>query len=209
MPYKNHDEKKKFHREYMREYNKTHALTEEQKQKKSIANKLWREKNKDKLAQYQKERWLRDKEKIVLRKKKRQEENPLVIKEQKQKSYQKNKEKVLVSVKKYAEAHPDSLREYKRKYALRPVSRYNHYKRNAGVKGRVFELTKEEFLKLLLSPCHYCGGDGYGVDRKDSSVGYSKENSLPCCSQCNYMKRDFNYDVFLSKIKQINSNLNY
>lgn len=90
------------------------------------------------------------------------------------------------------------------------------YKRGAAKKGRVFELSREQFLQLTSSNCHYCGhpphqilnrskytgkGNGAyiynGIDRKDSAVGYTQENSLPCCRMCNYAKSDMCYDDYI------------
>ena len=42
-------------------------------------------------------------------------------------------------------------------------------------------------------PCEYCQSKtlnttGCGLDRKDSSKGYVKENVVPCCTSCNKIK---------------------
>jgi len=62
----------------------------------------------------------------------------------------------------------------------------------------------EEFTKERL--CHYCGKElvwqvryagrgGWQLDRKDSSMGYSKDNCVPCCKRCNFGKgRGFTYE---------------
>jgi hypothetical protein len=42
-----------------------------------------------------------------------------------------------------------------------------------------------------------------GIDRKDNSRGYSIENCVACCKQCNMMKMDYTETQFLNKIKQI------
>jgi len=100
------------------------------------------------------------------------------------------------------------------------------YKANARNKKREFSLTKEEFRTLTKQDCHYCGappagvcGDtrrnnlshsSYvynGIDRKDSSKGYTKENCLPCCGTCNRMKMELSYDDFLNVVRKINKNL--
>jgi hypothetical protein len=75
-----------------------------------------------------------------------------------------------------------------------------------------------EFIKI--NHCHYCddiiqwiahstgGKKGkYNLDRKDNSLGYTKENCVVCCSACNYLKGDkFTYDEMLilgSTLKQL------
>lgn len=74
-------------------------------------------------------------------------------------------------------------------------------------------LTDEQFISLIAQPCHYCGvmnsnrikaSSRYktdfvynGIDRKDSSLGYTPENSLPSCKHCNLAKREKPYKDFI------------
>lgn len=86
----------------------------------------------------------------------------------------------------------------------------------------------EEFVEIIKdSKCHYCdkelvfnkhtrdsSGDyvsrAYQLDRKDNNLGYTKENVVPCCWNCNRMKSDiYTYEEFklLSPIlKEIHKN---
>ena len=83
-------------------------------------------------------------------------------------------------------------------------------------------LTEEDVARLITLPCHYCGavpsmyralGSGQwrrastvptnGIDRKDSSIGYSKDNCVPCCHSCNMFKRDIPYGEFLDMCRKI------
>lgn len=94
---------------------------------------------------------------------------------------------------------------------------YDYYQRNAKRRGHSFSLTKEEFLKLTSSPCHYTGklpsmirraegGKTYvhnGIDRLDNTKGYTVENCVPCCKDANYAKRDMGYEDFISMCKMI------
>lgn len=91
-------------------------------------------------------------------------------------------------------------------------------------KYKSFELSKDEFVKLIHSDCYYCGAAPSdenvwnqsnkrqsdkesvkinGIDRIDSNKGYIKGNCVPCCIQCNRMKLDYTKEQFLSKVKQI------
>ena len=101
------------------------------------------------------------------------------------------------------------------------------YKSNAKKKGREFTLTTEQFRSLTKSNCHYCNlapqkeisnhnikqaevwNKGVyiytGIDRKNSSEGYTPENSLPCCHQCNIAKMDMSYDEFISYLERLSS----
>lgn len=83
---------------------------------------------------------------------------------------------------------------------------YIKYKYRADTKNIEFNLDKETFKKIAKSACYLCGKSGemgLGIDRKDNTQGYTVDNCKPCCSYCNYMKNNIDYNVFLSKIKEI------
>ena len=97
---------------------------------------------------------------------------------------------------------------------------FNNYKQSARNKNRDFQLSREEFEKLISSNCYYCGQlpntkrDSYnrvdkdpfyynGIDRKDNNKGYTIENSVPCCTKCNFFKKDYSEEEFLELIKRI------
>jgi len=92
------------------------------------------------------------------------------------------------------------------------------YKGSARRKSLPFTLTKEEFIKITSEDCYYCGSAPStiskkssdigiyiynGIDRKNNLEGYTIENSLPCCNYCNFLKKNADYDAFISHIKQI------
>jgi len=69
-----------------------------------------------------------------------------------------------------------------------------------------FTLTKEEYEDLIYKPCYLCGFKnivGNGLDRQDTSKGYTIENVLACCSTCNMMKAFYNKDNFIKQMKKI------
>ena len=85
------------------------------------------------------------------------------------------------------------------------------YKSNAKSRGLDFDLSNDEFQAISSGDCFYCGMEpeyrtppkewqpgGYwsGVDRVDNSLGYSVENCVPCCRQCNWAKRDLTQEEF-------------
>jgi hypothetical protein len=92
----------------------------------------------------------------------------------------------------------------------------NQYKTRAFKKNYSWELTDAEFRAITSQNCHYCGdapsqrhranGNIYvynGIDRKDSSLGYTPENSVPCCKTCNFAKRTQTveeFSVWVSKV---------
>jgi hypothetical protein len=88
----------------------------------------------------------------------------------------------------------------------RPVYLYATYKNRCKKLGRELSITLEEFSAISRLPCHYCGWvnpKGNGMDRVDSSKGYSKDNVVPCCRPCNTMKMDASKDDFLAKVRAI------
>jgi len=101
---------------------------------------------------------------------------------------------------------------------------YNVYRSSARSRKKSFTLSKDDFRYITQQNCHYCGSPpsksssnrktnlngAYvysGIDRKDNNLGYTIENSLPCCEACNFLKKDINYDEFLKMIFKIGSNL--
>lgn len=85
------------------------------------------------------------------------------------------------------------------------------YKRHAKARGFIWSLTREDVVAITTLNCHYCGSEpanikkGFdrcgdytysGIDRKDSSLGYFKENCLPACKICNFAKSNMSYEQF-------------
>jgi len=75
-------------------------------------------------------------------------------------------------------------------------AKYGYYKRNAKKRDLAFDLTMEEFMTFWQAYCTYCPDQiaTIGIDRIDSSKGYSLENCVPCCWECNRIKGDRNID---------------
>lgn len=80
---------------------------------------------------------------------------------------------------------------------------YRYTALNAKYRKIKFNLSLEFFGWITKQPCRYCGAEpSYeygqkrnngkyiynGIDRVDNNVGYVKENCVPCCGHCNYMK---------------------
>jgi hypothetical protein len=110
----------------------------------------------------------------------------------------------------------------KRHNMKRPYeSSYNRLVWSAAKQSHSLKLTYEEFLEFTKTlECHYCGEQlvwnkhlgsiqgsrGYNLDRKDNSLGYSKENCVVCCVFCNFTKGDrFTYEQFVQIGKVIRS----
>jgi hypothetical protein len=69
-------------------------------------------------------------------------------------------------------------------------------------KPHVWELSEEDYHSIKSKPCYICGYNKtkVGIDRYDPSIGYTKENSHPCCFPCNLMKSDMAYDDFIHHV---------
>lgn len=93
----------------------------------------------------------------------------------------------------------------KYQYHKQPKNRYATYKRGAESRGYVFELSIEEFSNLWNKPCCYCNTDitGIGIDRVDNSKGYTINNTIACCTTCNFMKGKLTHVEFINKCLQI------
>lgn len=95
------------------------------------------------------------------------------------------------------------------------------YKRGAKDREYVFCLTDDEFFTLTKQNCYYCGVPPStvqksitttstaftynGIDRVDSSKGYTLDNSVPCCKTCNRMKWTMTKQDFLSWIDRVHA----
>ena len=115
----------------------------------------------------------------------------------------------------YREAHKEEEKARIKYYDTTVRGRYGIYKQNAKQRSISFDLTLEDFDKITQKPCIYCGefngecnGIKYsGIDRIDSSQGYTQLNSIPCCEMCNKMKLDYNMMDWLKHIKKISDRL--
>lgn len=92
------------------------------------------------------------------------------------------------------------------------------YKRHAKDRGYKFNLSYNDVFNIIFKPCYYCGteksnlkitknckeGIRYnGIDRLNNKKNYTKYNTVPCCKQCNYAKRDLTKDEFILWINMV------
>ncbi len=74
--------------------------------------------------------------------------------------------------------------------------RYTCGKSHAKKKGMLWTITKKWFIEQMTKDiCYYCKGKlnngGYSLDRLNSDLGYTEENSVSCCWNCNNLKGNY------------------
>lgn len=100
--------------------------------------------------------------------------------------------------------------------------KFRSYKRGADVRSLSFDLSLEQFREIISMPCVFCGAkpskwfDPYGtgrfilitgIDRIDSSLGYSADNIQACCRVCNSMKKTLSDEEFITQVERIYKHL--
>lgn len=98
---------------------------------------------------------------------------------------------------------------------------YRSYKNGAIRRHLDFHLTFDDVRSLTSKKCFYCGIDPKqvvvsgqhkyiynGIDRLNNGLGYTIENSVPCCQKCNLSKLTYSRDRFYNWVKRVYNNLN-
>ena len=81
---------------------------------------------------------------------------------------------------------------------------------NARKRDIEFFLNKEDYAKMILSSCVYCGEEPKpvnGVDRKNSDLDYIPENCVPCCKICNRAKNVLSVEEFTTWVHKVYKHL--
>jgi hypothetical protein len=98
--------------------------------------------------------------------------------------------------------------EKRMKYVNHLPKNYTNYIRRANGGGLSFELTIEEFERIMSMPCVYCGDTNYPtIDRMDSSRGYDVDNVQPMCHACNCFKGVMSVSTIDRQLRKIIKNL--
>lgn len=101
---------------------------------------------------------------------------------------------------------------------------WNDYKGSAHDRNLDWELTPNQFSKLISENCHYCNTPPQpknirsnkhpymvtvnGIDRLDASKGYTIDNVVSCCTKCNYMKLKMTEKEFIAQVTKIYNFIN-
>lgn len=110
------------------------------------------------------------------------------------------------------------------------VKLYTKYRCAANRRNYKFSLSLQQFKNITKKNCFYCGVKPLhkcistskrtteatkrygtylynGVDRLDNTKGYTINNSVPCCGNCNRAKHFLTKEQFLCMIKKIYEHL--
>jgi len=96
----------------------------------------------------------------------------------------------------------------KQRYHQTLKGKYTALRAKAKVRNLDVQISFKEYEELTkMGQCHYCSSAlptvGFGIDRKDNNLGYTKENVVACCNLCNTKKGNrLTYEEFclISKI---------
>jgi hypothetical protein len=100
---------------------------------------------------------------------------------------------------------------------------YSAYRGRANKKGIIFDISIEDFKRLVSEKCFYDGVEPYryikdkgrfsnkhlfnGLDRIDNTKGYTLDNVVPCCKECNIAKNNMSLEDFKNWTKRLYKNL--
>ncbi len=91
---------------------------------------------------------------------------------------------------------------------VEPRRLFSEYRANAKRRGLTFSVSYEQARALFLTECAYCGTiptvlECGGIDRIDNNYGYLIGNCAPCCSFCNFAKREASVSDFLEWVGRV------
>jgi hypothetical protein len=167
------------------EKRKEQGRVNDSKESRKVRKKEWKEENYDKCAMA----WMNYRE--------RQKNENLSEYLRKSAEYQKH----------WREKNPEKMQVLKESHKESSSYQYQIYSKNSNKKNTEFSLTFDDFQAITNNKCFYCDESNprgfQGIDRIDQTVGYIRENCVPCCKMCNYMKGSLHKNVFLERVEHI------
>ena len=198
------------------------------KEKRKIASKKYSETHKEQLKTASKQYHETHKDHI----KKYYETNKQHILETNKTYRQENKDKIKIQKKNYAETHKETIKTYMENNKEYISERSRNYRKMQFIrylllhcKGKKlkFDLDEEwikDGLKLQNNKCFYCKFEIYekndekwtkflqiSIDRKDSNIGYLKENCVLSCLFCNLTKNASLVEHFIDYINALKTGI--
>lgn len=97
-----------------------------------------------------------------------------------------------------------SLGKIRNKYDPILPKEYKAYLKRCTSRSIIFDLTVEQFYNIARNNCTYCNIPGpNGIDRIVPNLGYTINNTVPCCKKCNTMKFIYSKEEFLKHVERI------
>ncbi len=91
-------------------------------------------------------------------------------------------------------------------------SEFTVYEKRAINKKKIeFNLSINDFNNIVNNSCYLCGKNNTnlhinGIDRINNNIGYTINNCVSCCGECNYFKKDFLLNLIYNKCNLITNN---
>jgi hypothetical protein len=118
------------------------------------------------------------------------------------------KERIRAYQKVYYPAHRERYRILGRIQSRKLAGRFNVIRKLSSLRGFELKINLKQYSKLVASgTCRYCGKPlpetGGGLDRKNSDLGYTIKNCVPCCTICNRMRGEdaISYEEMFEVVK--------
>jgi hypothetical protein len=119
--------------------------------------------------------------------------------------------KCFESQQKIEDNRDDRNRNYKEERKQFLETHFKMFINESSKRGYNVELNFEDYKELITKSCYYCNhyveSEAIGIDRINNSLGYTKENCVPCCEICNRIKSFYHPVFFINKIKIICNNI--
>ena len=153
--------------------------------------------------------YLKNKTRILERRKQRYQENKEKELEQSKRYHNDHKKEITEYLRQYNIDNNDKLRQYKQDYYNtmhgRSLRLANHYKREDSKFQRGECTIDAQWIidNIFTKSCVYCGESDWhklGCDRKDSSLPHTPDNCVASCIDCNRKKQTMSYDEYMKKI---------
>lgn len=125
-----------------------------------------------------------------------------------------------------------SIRQKDRVFAIQKYVFQRNVQGTARARNISVEINEHDFARLCVKSCYYCGSEPYkkaedkqhgsnkalrsdkfilynGLDRLDSSRGYTIDNVVPCCPRCNYAKNTMTVDEFVEWVGSVYEHMKF
>lgn len=105
----------------------------------------------------------------------------------------KNRESLRERARKHHFENKDREKLRRKKYARTLIGKYTALKGMAKFRKKELYITFEEYSKIVEdNKCFYCDNNlpeaGHGLDRINNNLGYTVDNVVPSCKECNQIR---------------------